>query len=170
MCADVVVALLHGRTIFPHFRIGIVIRNPCRDLSFEHKCPHAETTSEAATAITPPQAGWTEEERAHHDTESDFWKRSFWVSVASAFTATVAMVAAIAAAIYSGMSLTISRQTIIAGERPWLAVMQPIPATHGDHALKSLDFTERGAEFGLQYQQKNYGLAANPPPSGSWLI
>jgi hypothetical protein len=85
------------------------------------------------------------------------WSRAEKISAISAFAAVVAMGAAIAAAIFTGLSLVTSRQTLIAAERPWLAVTSAAPAAHGGQGLTSLDFTDRGAEFGIQYKLRNFG-------------
>jgi hypothetical protein len=105
----------------------------------------------------PEQGRSNRAERAHRRAERRFWIWSLVVSAVSAVTAVIAMSAAITAAIFTGKSLTTSRQTLIAAERPWLAVTQAAPAAHGEKGLTSLDFTDRGAEFGIQYRLKNFG-------------
>jgi hypothetical protein len=71
-------------------------------------------------------------------------------------TAFLALATAIVAAVFTGNMLTVHRQTLVATGRPWLGVTQVAPSVHGPNASTSLDFADRGAEFGLQYTLRNY--------------
>jgi hypothetical protein len=95
---------------------------------------------------------------AHSESaKKQIWTRAEVISAISSGAAVAAMGAAIAAAIFTGLALVTSRRTLIAAERPWLAVTEAAPAPHGGEGLTSLDFTDRGAEFGIQYKIKNFG-------------
>ena len=104
----------------------------------------------------PPTVKATEQKPVvHSEAKKGGWSFADATSAISAGAAVVAMCAASAAAIFTGLSLATSRRTLIAAERPWLVVTEARPAAH--NGKTSLDFTDKGAEFGIQYNFKNVG-------------